>query len=160
MSFVLAPYLGYLIKQKNRTFKYFANFRNINIRWNFQIYLYCKGYLCRGGGGVFWISSEGGDQRFFLCLKFSIPGFFWIGKLGNYFLGWLDLSRDFWGRQYCCTRKRDDDVPFPRATKEIGDVCTQANSHHSATPPLRYHHAIFSFHGSRNDGKNIFRLGV
>ena len=28
---------------------------------------------------------------------------------------------------YCstCTRKRDD-VPFPRATKEIGDVCTQA----------------------------------
>ena len=25
----------------------------------------------------------------------------------------------------CCTWKRDD-VPFPRATKEIGDVCTQA----------------------------------
>ena len=24
----------------------------------------------------------------------------------------------------CCTRKRD---PFPRATKEIGDVCTQAS---------------------------------
>ena len=26
----------------------------------------------------------------------------------------------------CCTRKRD--VPFPRATKEIGDVCTQATN--------------------------------
>ena len=26
----------------------------------------------------------------------------------------------------CCTRKRDV-VPFPRATKEIGDVCTQAS---------------------------------
>ena len=26
----------------------------------------------------------------------------------------------------CCTGKRD--VPFPRATKEIGDVCTQATS--------------------------------
>ena len=25
-----------------------------------------------------------------------IPGFFWARKLGKYFFGWLDLSRDFW----------------------------------------------------------------
>ncbi len=30
-------------------------------------------------------------------LKFSIPGFFGIGKFGKYFFGWLDLSRNFWG---------------------------------------------------------------
>ena len=28
-------------------------------------------------------------------LKFSIPGFFGGGKSGKYFLGWFDLSRDF-----------------------------------------------------------------
>ena len=39
-------------------------------------------------------SSDGDDRRIFLGLKFSIPGFFWIGKFGKYFLGWLDLSRD------------------------------------------------------------------
>ena len=31
----------------------------------------------------------------------------------------------------CCTRKR---VPFPRATKEIGDVCSQANELGSKKP--------------------------
>jgi len=35
----------------------------------------------------------------FLGLKFSIPGFFWVGKFGKYFFGWLDLSRDFLGIQ-------------------------------------------------------------
>ena len=29
--------------------------------------------------------------------EFSIPGFFWVGKFGKYFLGWVDLSRDFFG---------------------------------------------------------------
>ena len=24
-------------------------------------------------------------------------GFFWVGNFGKYFLGWLDLSGDFWG---------------------------------------------------------------
>ena len=46
-------------------------------------------------GGVLRISSDGDDRRIFLGLKFLIPGFFWAGKFGKYFFGWLDLSRDF-----------------------------------------------------------------
>ena len=52
-----------------------------------------------GGGGVHRISSDGDDQRIFGGLKFSIPGFFWVGKFGKYFFGYLDLSRDFEGIQ-------------------------------------------------------------
>ena len=48
-------------------------------------------------GGVLWISSDGDDRRIFLGLKFSIPGFFGVGKFGNYFIRWLDLSGDFFG---------------------------------------------------------------
>jgi len=48
-------------------------------------------------GGVLRISSDGDDRRIFLGLKFSIPGFFWVGKFGKYFFGWLDLSRDCFG---------------------------------------------------------------
>ena len=33
-------------------------------------------------------------------LKFSIPGFFWVGKFDMYFFGWLDLSRDFFGYSF------------------------------------------------------------
>ena len=41
---------------------------------------------------------NGDDRRIFLGLKFSIQGFFWVGKCGKYFFGgWLDLSRDFFG---------------------------------------------------------------
>ena len=47
--------------------------------------------------GVLRISSDGGDRRIFWGLKFFIPGFFWVGKFGKYFFGWLDLSRDFLG---------------------------------------------------------------
>ena len=47
--------------------------------------------------GVLRISTDGDDRRIFLGLKFSIPGFFWVGKFGKYFFGWLDLSRDFLG---------------------------------------------------------------
>ena len=36
-------------------------------------------------GGVLQISSDGDDQRVFLGLTFSIPGFFWVGKFGKYF---------------------------------------------------------------------------
>ena len=32
--------------------------------------------------GVLGISSDGDDQRIFLGLKFSIPGFFWVRKFG------------------------------------------------------------------------------
>jgi len=40
-----------------------------------------------GGGEVLQISSDGDDRRIFLGLKFSILGFFGVGKLGKYFLG-------------------------------------------------------------------------
>ena len=38
-----------------------------------------------GGGVVLRITSDGGDRRIFLRLEFSIPGFFSVGKFGNYF---------------------------------------------------------------------------
>ena len=47
--------------------------------------------------GVLQISSDGDDQRIFLGLEFLILGFFWVGKFGKYFFGWLDLSRDCLG---------------------------------------------------------------
>ena len=47
--------------------------------------------------GVLRISSDGDDRRIFVGLKFSIPGFFWVGKFGKYFFGWLDLSGNFLG---------------------------------------------------------------
>ena len=37
-----------------------------------------------GGGGVLPISSDGDDRRIFLGLKFSIPGFFWVGEFCKY----------------------------------------------------------------------------
>ena len=49
------------------------------------------------GGGVFPISSDGDDRRIFLGLKFSIPGFFGVGKFGKYFFGRFDLSWVFLG---------------------------------------------------------------
>ena len=51
------------------------------------------------GGLVLGISSDGDDRRIFWDLKFSIPGFFWIGEFGKYFFVcvWLDLRRDFFG---------------------------------------------------------------
>ena len=39
-----------------------------------------------GGGGVLRILSDGDDQRIFLGLKFSIPGFFCVREFGKYFL--------------------------------------------------------------------------
>ena len=49
------------------------------------------------GGGVLRISSDRDDQRIFLGLKFSIPGFFCVVESGKYSFGWLDLRRDlFW----------------------------------------------------------------
>ena len=53
--------------------------------------------ICEVPGGVLQISTDGDDRRIFLGLKLSILGFFWVGKFGNFFLGWLDLSRDFFG---------------------------------------------------------------
>ena len=48
-------------------------------------------------GIVLRISSDGDDRRIFLALKSAILGFFGVGKFGKYCIGWLDLSRDFWG---------------------------------------------------------------
>ena len=57
--------------------------------------MHCCSYRPRG---VLRISSDGDNRRIFRGLKFSIPGFFWVGKV---FFVWLDLSgdlsRDFWG---------------------------------------------------------------
>ena len=50
-----------------------------------------------GRGGGIRISSDGDDQRICLGLKFLILEYFWVGKFGKYFFGWLDLSRHFWG---------------------------------------------------------------
>ena len=46
---------------------------------------------------VLRISSDGNARRIFWGLKFSIPEFFWVGKFGKYFFGWLDLRTDFLG---------------------------------------------------------------
>ena len=35
----------------------------------------------------------GGVEEWSWGLKFSIPGFFWVGKSGKYFFRWPDLSR-------------------------------------------------------------------
>ena len=48
-------------------------------------------------GRILRISSVGDNRSIFGGMKFSIPGFFWVGKFGKYFYEWLDLSRDFLG---------------------------------------------------------------
>ena len=40
-------------------------------------------------GEVLQISSDRDDRRIFWVLKFSISGFFGVGKFGKYFLGGL-----------------------------------------------------------------------
>ena len=50
-----------------------------------------------GGGRYSGFQVTGMIEGFFLGLKFSIPGFFWVRRFGKYFFGWLDLSRDFLG---------------------------------------------------------------
>ena len=39
------------------------------------------------------MSSDRDNRRIFWGLKFSFPGFFWVGKFGKYFFGWLDLIK-------------------------------------------------------------------
>ena len=43
-----------------------------------------------GGGGCAGFQVTGIINRFFGGLTFLILGFFWVGKFGKYFLGWLD----------------------------------------------------------------------
>ena len=52
---------------------------------------------------MLWISSDGDDRWNFLGLKFSIPGFFWVGNVVTIFLyifwgffGYLKQSEDSW----------------------------------------------------------------
>ena len=40
-----------------------------------------------------WNSSDGGDRMNLLGLKVLFLGFFWTGKFGKYFFGWIELSR-------------------------------------------------------------------
>ena len=47
--------------------------------------------------GVLWITSDRDDRKIFLGLKFSNFRIFWVGKFGKNFIGWLDVSRDFFG---------------------------------------------------------------
>ena len=46
---------------------------------------------------VLRISVTGMMEAFFLSLKFPIPRYFWEGKFGKYFLGWLDFSGHIFG---------------------------------------------------------------
>ena len=39
------------------------------------------------------ISSDEDDRGIFWGLKFSIPGFYWVAKIGKYIFGWLDLKQ-------------------------------------------------------------------
>ena len=50
-----------------------------------------------GEGAYSGFQVTGMIEGFFGGLKFLIAGFFWVGKFGKYFFGWLDLSRDFLG---------------------------------------------------------------
>ena len=43
------------------------------------------------------MSSDRDNRRIFWGLKFSFPGFFWVGKFVKYFFGRLDLRKDFFG---------------------------------------------------------------
>ena len=47
-------------------------------------------------------------KGFVLSLKFSIPVFFWIGKLiwKGFFGGWLNFSKDFFA--YGCSKQSED----------------------------------------------------
>ena len=49
-------------------------------------------------------------------LKFSIPGFFWVGKFGRYFFRWLDLSRGFFGIQNNLKIRGSARVSRPRSS--------------------------------------------
>ena len=41
--------------------------------------------------------SDGNDGSIFLSWKFPIPRYFWEGKFGKYFLGWIDFSGHVFG---------------------------------------------------------------
>jgi len=44
--------------------------------------------IARGAGGYFGVQVTGENQKSFLSLKFSIPGFFGVGKFGLKLLFW------------------------------------------------------------------------
>jgi len=48
-----------------------------------------------GGGGCLGFQVTGMIEGFFLGVKFSIPGFFWVAQFGKNFF--LNLSRDVFG---------------------------------------------------------------
>ena len=77
------------------------------------------------GGGVPPISSDVTEiiKGFVLSLKFSIPVFFWIGKLiwKGFFWGWLNFSKDFFA--YGCSKQSEDsDGMTNKQTHSISNV--------------------------------------
>ena len=59
---------------------------------NNDVKLTCRNANCTFSQGVLQVTEMIKD---FLSLKVLILGFFWAGKFGKYFFGWLDFSRDF-----------------------------------------------------------------
>ncbi len=57
----------------------------MDIFWNHTI---ASTLLTVSPRGVLRLVNDGDDRRIFLGLKFSIPGFFWVGKFGKYFFGY------------------------------------------------------------------------
>ena len=51
----------------------------------------------RRGGGYFGLQVTGMIERFFLNLKFSIPGCFWVAKLGKCVFGFFRYSIQYEG---------------------------------------------------------------
>lgn len=53
------------------------------------------GQACSKPTGLLQISSDRDDQNISEGLKFSILGFFGVGKFAKYLFGWLDFIRGF-----------------------------------------------------------------
>ena len=51
----------------------------------------------RRGGGYFGLQVTGMIERVFLNLKFSIPGCFWVAKLGKCVFGFFRYSIQYEG---------------------------------------------------------------
>ena len=56
---------------------------------------YFRQYLAQEGDSGFQVM--GMIKGFFWVWNFRFRDFFWVGKSGEYFCWWIDLSRDFWG---------------------------------------------------------------
>lgn len=69
-------------------------------------------------------TNDEDDQRSFQ--KFSILGFFWLGKFGKYFFAWVDLTRDSFG----CSKQPEDSWQSPTVNTYIFQMRCSANEVH------------------------------